>query len=126
MIGEWIAAVLLVLGAGFMAVAAVGVVRFPDLYNRMQAAAKAGTLGKILVMSAVAIHFAETSVSARALLIAVFFLMTAPIAAHILGRVAYATGVPLWARSVRDDLAGTEAAGRAGDDDRPPPGERAG
>jgi len=120
LVGEWVVAVLLVLGAGFMAVAALGVLRFPDLYNRMQAAGKAGTLAKMLIMSAVAVHFADTSVTARALLISIFFLMTTPIAGHIVSRVAYATGVPLWPGSVRDDLAGTEAAGRAGDDPEPP------
>lgn len=102
---EWLVAALLVLGAGTMLLAAVGIVRFPDFYTRMHAAAKAGTLGKICLVLAVMLHFVESDVSIRAVLVIAFFSLSAPVAAHLISRAAYRMGVPLWARSVTDEWA---------------------
>lgn len=101
---DWIAAILLVLGSAFMLIAAVGVVRFPDLIIRMHAATKAGGPGVGLVVIAVAVHFAEAQVTTRAALVAVFLLLTAPVAAHLIARAAYLTGVPLWSGTTLDEM----------------------
>ncbi|QKT04502.1 monovalent cation/H(+) antiporter subunit G [Ectothiorhodospiraceae bacterium 2226] len=103
---EWITAVLLLLGASLMLLAAVGLLRMPDLLTRMHAATKAGALGAGLMVSALAIYFAEGEVVARAVAIVAFIVLTAPIAAHMVGRAAYVVGVPLWEHSVKDELQG--------------------
>ena len=111
MIGDIVTAVLLVSGALFAAIAALGLVRLPDVYLRMHAATKAGTLGAGLVMAAVAVHFAEWSVALRAVAAIAFLVITAPVAAHMIGRAAYRIGVPLWSGSVIDEWGRDAAAG---------------
>ncbi len=93
----------MLVGGGFTLVAALGIVRMPDLYSRMHCATKVGTLGVSTLIVAVAIHFGEVSVGTRALLIIAFFLLTAPVAAHMIGRAAHHAGVPLWGGTVRDE-----------------------
>jgi multicomponent Na+:H+ antiporter subunit G len=102
---EWGIAALLVAGAGFVLVAALGVLRLPDLYMRMHASTKPATLGTSLLAAALALHAADPGIAARALLVVLFFLLTAPVAAHRLGRAAHRSGVPLWRGSVADALA---------------------
>lgn len=97
--------VTLVGGAFVMLLGAIGVVRMPDLFTRMQTATKPGILGAGLIGLAVAIYFWDPWVTLRAILISTFFFLTAPVAAHAIGRAAYLSGVRVWDRSVRDDLA---------------------
>ena len=88
---------LLVLAGGLFSVAAgVGLVRLPDVYVRMHAATKVGTLGSGLILAGTAAHFGDPGVVLRCVLIIVFLLLTAPIGAHMIGRAALRTGVPLW------------------------------
>jgi len=101
---DLIAAVLLIIGGLAMLLAGVGVLRMPDLFMRMQAATKAATLGAGCSLLAVAAHFGELGVTTRALLIIAFLFLTAPVAAHVIARAAYATGVKLWEASVYDQL----------------------
>jgi multicomponent Na+:H+ antiporter subunit G len=82
-------------GAAFMFVAALGVVRLPDVYTRMQAATKASTVGVVGMMFGVAALHYDWSVTIRAVLVAAFFLLTSPIAAHAIARSALARGVPV-------------------------------
>ncbi len=91
---------LMVSGSVFMLLAAVGVLRMPDLYTRMHAATKVGTIGVIGVMLAVAVHFAELGIVTRSILIILFFLITAPVAAHMIGRSAYFSRTPMWKGTV--------------------------
>lgn len=76
----------------------------PDLLLRMHATTKAGALGAGLVALSSAVYFGETSVVVRAISILAFVVITAPIAAHVIGRAGYFKGVPLWDRSVKDAL----------------------
>ncbi|MBB6483145.1 monovalent cation/H(+) antiporter subunit G [Rhizobium lusitanum] len=99
-----IVAVILVGGALFALIAAIGIVRLPDLYSRMHAASKAGTVGSGLLLLAVGIHSQDLSILARALAGFVFFALTAPIAAHLLARAAHEAGYRLTEPSVRDEL----------------------
>jgi len=101
-----IIAFLLLLGAVFCLTAAVGLVRLPDVYVRMHAGTKAGTLGGGFILIAVAIVSGELEVIARVLAAIAFLILTAPIGAHLLGRAAYATGVPLWKGTKVDQLKG--------------------
>lgn len=103
---ETVAAVLLLLGAFFVAVSAVGILRFPDFYMRAHAATKAGTLGAGLILLAAAVLFDTLGVTVKALTVFVFVLLTAPVAAHVLGRAAHHENVPKWSRTGLDELEG--------------------
>ena len=87
--------VLLLLGALFSLVAAIGVVRLPDLYTRMHASSKAGTAGSGLLLLAVAMQSAETGTWLKCLLALLFFFLTAPVSAHMLAKAAARRGQPL-------------------------------
>ena len=99
-----ISAILMITGTVFVLVAGVGILRMPDLYMRMSATAKATTLGVACILASAAVHFGEPEVTSRAVAIIAFVLLTSPVAAHMIGRAAYFTGVPLWDRSVCDEL----------------------
>ena len=96
--------ILILGGGGFCLIAAIGVARFPDLYVRMHAATKAGTLGAGLALIAIAISVGDLSTILRALAALLFLFLTAPIGAHLLARAAYASGVKMWDNSAEDDL----------------------
>lgn len=95
---------LMIVGAAFSLIAAIGIVRMPDLYTRMQAAAKTSTLGVGCTILAMAIHFADVGVTTRAALVILFLFLTSPVAAHMISRAGYISGVRLWERSVTDEL----------------------
>lgn len=92
----WISAVLLCLGALFTLLAAVGILRLPDLFTRMHAITKAGTLGVGLSLLAVALFYLDLGVSTRALAAIAFVLLTAPVSSHLIGRAAYLADYALW------------------------------
>lgn len=101
---EQIAAALLVVGAAFMLLAGLGVLRLPDLFMRLQAATKASTLGAGCLLLGVAIHFQDLGVTVRAVLVIGFLFITAPVGAHVIARAAYAVGVPLWKGTITNEL----------------------
>jgi multicomponent Na+:H+ antiporter subunit G len=94
----------LLLGAFFILVASVGLLRMPDLMMRMHATTKAGTLGAGLMAVGMMFFFPEISVWTRAIALILFVILTAPVAAHMIGRAAYYSGVPLWKDSIVDEL----------------------
>ncbi len=100
---DLVTSLLLLLGSLFMLLSAIGLIKMPDLFTRMHAATKVGTVGVSGIVLAVAVHFEQMKVAAPALLIIVFFLATAPIAAHMIGRAAYEMGVELWKGTVIDE-----------------------
>ncbi|WP_292893193.1 monovalent cation/H(+) antiporter subunit G [Nitratireductor sp.] len=108
--------ILVIIGAAFTLIAAIGILRLPDLYTRMHAASKAGTLGSGLMLVALAIFAQDQAIVTRALAAVVFFLLTAPISAHLLAKAAYAAGYRLWGRSVHDDMASPERVASDGID----------
>lgn len=93
-------------GTLFSVIAALGIFRMPDLYTRMQTAAKSSTLGVGCTILSVAIHFSDTGVTTRAVLVILFLFLTAPVAAHMVARAGYISGVPLWKGSVADEMRG--------------------
>ena len=86
---NWFISLLLLGGAAFVLIAAIGVVRLPDVLCRMHAATKAGAFGAALLLLGAAAHFRTPEVAVKALLAIAFFYVTAPIAGHLLGRAAY-------------------------------------
>jgi multicomponent Na+:H+ antiporter subunit G len=93
-------------GALFILIAAIGMLKMPDFYMRTSVTTKAVTLGVGLMLGAAALHFQSLNVTTRVLAIIVFIILTAPVAAHMVGRAAYFTGVKMWKDSVMDDLEG--------------------
>ena len=108
-------AVLLVLGALFMLLAGVGLVRLPDLYLRMSATSKAATLGASLMLLGAAAHFGTLATAGRAVVIVAFLFLTAPVAAHCIGRAGYRRGSPLWKGTIADELTGAQDGRGSGD-----------
>lgn len=105
MIREAVMLFLLAAGAFFILVAGIGTIRMPDVFTRMHAITKAGTLGVGLNMAAVAVHFGTNiEIVTRAIAVLVFTLLTSPASAQMIGRAAYLIGVPMAAGSARDDL----------------------
>ncbi len=103
---EILPAIFLLVGASFMLVAGLGIVRFPDLFTRMHAASKAGSLGLGCILVGVAISYPTPTVIAKCLMVLLFIFLTTPIAAHMIGRAAYFLKVPFWKGTVADDLKG--------------------
>ena len=89
---QYVAGGFIVVGAGFSLLAALGLLRFPDLFTRLHAATKAGTVGVGFVLLAVALASFDLSVALRALGGIAFIILTSPIAAHLLARAAYLSG----------------------------------
>lgn len=98
--------IFVLIGAAFLLLAAVGMLRMPDLFMRMQSASKASTLGIGCVLLALAFHFPGISVNIRVAATIAFFFLTAPITAHLVGRASYFVGVPVWKGTVIDELRG--------------------
>ncbi len=102
---EWLTVALIGCGIFFKVVAVIGLNRMPDLYSRMHGAAKATTLGVTFILLGVAVHFGTPAAVTRAVLVVLFFFLTAPVGTHILARAAYLRGVPRWEGTVLDQLA---------------------
>lgn len=99
---ELFAAALLAVGGIFMLLGAVGIVRMPDLYIRMQATAKSATLGLGCMMLAVAVYFGELGVVARALIVVLFAFLTVPVGNHMIARASFFLKVPMWRTEIND------------------------
>jgi multicomponent Na+:H+ antiporter subunit G len=109
---EIIVIVLAAVGLAFSLSGAVGIVRMPDVYGRIQCSSKSITLGALPALIAVVVGEGPVSVyGSRALIVAVLLLVVNPAASHALARAAYKAGVPMWRGAVRDDPADRRAAG---------------
>ncbi len=115
---EFFAAGLMILGSLFCLVAAVGMLRLPDTLTRMHAATKAGTLGAGCILLAEAVVATELGTTLKAIAAIVFLLLTAPVAAHLIGRAAYHQGVELFDKTCVDEL-GEAMSKDAGDMHKP-------
>ena len=104
---EILMVVLLSLGGLFCLLAVIGMLRFPDVYSRMQAASKAVTLGATSIVMAAALHFREAESVVRCLLVGVFFFVTIPVASHLIARAAYRSGEPLAPETTVNEMAST-------------------
>lgn len=95
---------LMLIGSGFLVIAALGVLRMPDFYMRMSSASKGVTLGVGCLAVGLAFHMEDAGVTTRVLLILLLFFLKAPVAAHMLARAAYMNGIPLWEGTLADEL----------------------
>lgn len=96
-------AVISLLGSLLLFLGGLGVLRMPDVYNRMQAGTKATSLGSILVL--IGIGFILPSWLPRLIVLVLFILFTNPISSHAMSRAAHRLGIKLTDRSVCDELA---------------------
>lgn len=94
--------VFIIVGLLFDFFGCLGLVRLPDVYNRLQAATKCVTLGTVSILLGTFFMFGFSAVGIKALLCGLFLLLTSPTAAHALSRGAYLSGVKLWKDSVVD------------------------
>ena len=99
---EIIGAVLVLLGSVFLFLGALGLVRMPDLYNRIQAGTKASTLGTFLTLIGLLLIVPEWW--GKLILLTVFILITNPVSSHVLARAAHYIKIPLTDKSVTDLL----------------------
>ena len=96
MIREILVSLFLLMGGILSLIAVTGVLRMPDIFTRMHAATKVGTVGVSSITIGLMIHFGSITVISRGILVIAFFLLTAPVAAHMIARAAYRSGVSLW------------------------------
>ena len=114
--GDVLAVVLILLGAVLCLTAGLGLLRFPDVLTRMHAGTKPQVLGFLLIMVGAAIRLQGWSATWMLLLVAAFQMLTAPVSAHMISRVAYRR------RHVRRDLLLVDELGTGGS--AAPPGRR--
>ena len=101
---DLVSSVLLLTGVTLALLAGLGLVRFPDVFSRMHAATKPATLGMLLVTVGAAVRQDDGSDATKLLLVAAFQFLTAPVAAHMIGRAAYRSGTGGLADLVVDEL----------------------
>ena len=105
---ELTASLLVLIGALFLLLAGVGLIRMPDIYNRMQAGTKATTLGSLLIFTGFALLNPEFW--HKYLILTIFIFLTNPLSSHALARAAHYAGIPAIVEgfgnreSRRDDL----------------------
>ena len=102
---EIIGYILIIIGILFDIFGCIGLVRFPDVYNRLQAATKCVTLGTIVLLIGVALASGSGAMATKAIICGVFIVLTSPTAAHAIAKGAYSSGVGLWENSVVDKYA---------------------
>jgi multicomponent Na+:H+ antiporter subunit G len=100
---ELLGGVLLVLGAAFLFLGGLGLVRMPDVLNRIQAGTKATTLGTLLSLAGFACLQPEWGF--KLLLIGLFALFTNPLSSQVLARAAHRSGCEMAAGTTVDKLA---------------------
>ena len=99
---EIVGIILFGIGVAFTFFGCLGLLRLPDVYNRLQAATKCVTFGVMFLLIGVVAYFGFTAVGIKAILCLAFILITSPTAAHAISRGAYHSKVPLWKKSVID------------------------
>jgi len=100
--------IITLFGSIFLFLGALGIVRMPDVYNRMQAGTKATTLGTLLFLTGIAIGHIECMCIYRIFILIVFIIFTNPISSHALARAAHHICIPLTYKSVSVVLADDE------------------
>lgn len=99
---EIIGLIFMVIGLAFNLAGSLGLVRLPDVYNRLQAATKCVTLGTCSILFGALFYSGLNDVGFKALLCIFFIVLTSPTAAHAIARGAHIYGVKLWDKSVCD------------------------
>jgi multicomponent Na+:H+ antiporter subunit G len=100
---DWVIAALWLTGSIFALLAAIGVLRMPDVFTRMQTSTKASTLGLGCLLIGAALALGDWASFVRLASIGAFILLTTPVSAHVIARAAYFAEVPLWSKTVVDE-----------------------
>lgn len=100
---DTITGVLFIIGPAFAFLAALGVVRMPDVFTRMQASTKASTLGLGCLLLGAGFQLGDAASIVRLISIAAFIFLTTPVSAHVIARASYRANVPLWEGTVLDE-----------------------
>lgn len=108
---ELIGSIVSLTGAIFIFLGSLGILRMPDLYNRMQTGTKATTLGSILTLTGIALGHPLCHCGLKIIALIVFIVFTNPISSHALARAAHFAGIKLTKKSVEDKLAEDQASG---------------
>ena len=122
-----VTAIVWLAGSAFALLAAVGVLRMPDVFTRMQASTKASTLGLACLLIGAALQMGDFASFIRVASIGAFVLLTTPVSGHVIARASYFAGVPCGrapcsmngAMPIRDLRTTTRAWARATQCDRP-------
>ncbi len=112
---EIFGAIITLIGAGFLFLGALGILRMPDVYNRMQAGTKATTMGSIFFLLGICIGHSVGVCFWKIVLLILFLIFTNPISSHALARAAHFAGIKLAERSVKDDLEDEEDRSKEAD-----------
>jgi multicomponent Na+:H+ antiporter subunit G len=99
-----IVAIISTIGALAILFASIGILRMPDFYLRLSVTVKASTLGVGLLLICAAFLFSDISITTKAIAVIFFLVLTAPVAAHMIGKTAYHTGVEIWKGTIMDEL----------------------
>ena len=100
---ENIGMTIIVIGLVFDFLGCLGLIRFPDVYSRLQASAKCVTLGTCGILLGLFVLKGFDATGIKALLCFLFIILTAPVSAHALAKGAYHSGVKPWEGSVADE-----------------------
>jgi len=110
MTAQYITLICIWIGITFIGIAAIGIIRMPDVYTRMSAVTKAVALGVGFILIGVVFHFNDTTVLIKATVIVVFLIFSLSVSAHVIGLAAYEDRTPLTDKTFRDEL--KEAEGK--------------
>jgi len=100
---DFAAGVMWIVGSAFAFLAALGILRMPDVFTRMQASTKASTLGLGCLLVGTALELDDLASIIRVMSIGAFTLLTTPVSAHVIARASYRADVPLWDGTVLDE-----------------------
>jgi len=90
------------IGAVFILIASLGIYRMPDFYTRLSVTVKASTLGVGCILASLAFYFYDFAVSTKVFAIIFFLFITSPVAAFMISRTAYVSGIELWKNTYVD------------------------
>ncbi|MCX5706843.1 MAG: monovalent cation/H(+) antiporter subunit G [Candidatus Omnitrophica bacterium] len=94
--------IFIIVGVAFDFFGCLGLVRLPDVYNRLHSSIKCVTLGTSSILFGLFLFKGFNEAGLKALLCILFLILTAPVTAHVLSRSAHKSGVKLWEKSVCD------------------------
>jgi multicomponent Na+:H+ antiporter subunit G len=100
---ETISLIFIGIGVAFNFFGCLGLIRLPDVYNRLQAATKSVTLGTWSILFGVFIRYGFSGVGVKALICIPLIFFASTVAAHALIRGSYIFGIKMWEKSVIDD-----------------------
>ncbi len=95
--------IFITIGLMFDVFGCIGLIRLPDVYNRLQAATKCVTLGTCSILFGTFLMMGFSAAGMKSLLCIVFIILTSPVASHAIARGAHISGIKLWEGSVTDE-----------------------